>query len=291
MEHVRAIPLEDGFNDIISKAMRGLSLGDCAVAERSGIAALEIQRLREGQFNEVAVRKIAPVLGLSGDALVAIGRHGFYPERVALRGVAQFNTPFEDMRVNSYLVWDPESREAAAFDTGSDCGAMLEFLKEQGLRLTLIALTHSHGDHIFDLERLQEKTGAPAYVGALEPVHGAHSLEEGATFQVGKLSVDTLLTSGHSLGGLTYVVSGLERPVVVVGDAIFAGSMGGGGVSYADALKNNREKILRLPRNTLICPGHGPMTTVGEELSQNPFFAALPRVEWESEGEFGEKPE
>jgi hydroxyacylglutathione hydrolase len=58
-----------------------------------------------------------------------------------------------------------------------------------------------------------------------------------------------------------------------VGDSLFAGSMGGGNVSYQDALRNNLEKILTLPDETIICPGHGPMTTVGEEKLHNSFFA------------------
>jgi glyoxylase-like metal-dependent hydrolase (beta-lactamase superfamily II) len=69
------------------------------------------------------------------------------------------------------------------------------------------------------------------------------------------------------------VVKGLAQPVAVVGDAVFAGSMGGGGVSYADALRTNREEIMTLPDNTIVAPGHGPLTTVGEEKKNNPFFA------------------
>jgi glyoxylase-like metal-dependent hydrolase (beta-lactamase superfamily II) len=72
---------------------------------------------------------------------------------------------------------------------------------------------------------------------------------------------------------MTFFVTGLSRPLAVVGDSIFAGSMGGGNVSYKDAIKNNVEKILTLPDETIICPGHGPMTTVGEERAHNPFFA------------------
>jgi glyoxylase-like metal-dependent hydrolase (beta-lactamase superfamily II) len=72
---------------------------------------------------------------------------------------------------------------------------------------------------------------------------------------------------------MTFFVTGLARPVAIVGDSIFAGSMGGGNVSYKDALRNNVEKILTLPDETIICPGHGPMTTVGEEKRSNPFFA------------------
>ena len=69
------------------------------------------------------------------------------------------------------------------------------------------------------------------------------------------------------------MVAGLERPVAVAGDSLFAGSMGGGNVSYEDALRNNREKILTLPDETIVCPGHGPLTTVGKEKRENAFFA------------------
>jgi glyoxylase-like metal-dependent hydrolase (beta-lactamase superfamily II) len=74
------------------------------------------------------------------------------------------------------------------------------------------------------------------------------------------------------LGGITFVVEGLERPVAIVGDAIFAGSMGGGMISYEDALRTNREKIMALSDVTILCPGHGPLTTVLEEKTNNPFF-------------------
>jgi glyoxylase-like metal-dependent hydrolase (beta-lactamase superfamily II) len=71
---------------------------------------------------------------------------------------------------------------------------------------------------------------------------------------------------------VTYVLHGLSKPVAIVGDALFASSMGGGGVSYAEALKTNRECIFTLPDTTILCPGHGPMTTVAEEKRHNPFF-------------------
>ena len=62
--------------------------------------------------------------------------------------------------------------------------------------------------------------------------------------------------------------------MAIVGDSMFAASMGGGAVSYQDALRNNLEKILTLPDETIVCPGHGPLTTVGKEKRENPFFAA-----------------
>ena len=72
---------------------------------------------------------------------------------------------------------------------------------------------------------------------------------------------------------MTFVITGLASPVAIVGDSIFAGSMGGGNVSYEDAVQNNLQKILTLPNETVLCPGHGPMTTVREEKEHNAFFA------------------
>jgi glyoxylase-like metal-dependent hydrolase (beta-lactamase superfamily II) len=77
----------------------------------------------------------------------------------------------------------------------------------------------------------------------------------------------------HADGGITYVVRGLAHPVAIVGDAIFAGSMGGGKVSYADALRTTRSEILSLPDETILASGHGPLTTVAEQKAHNPFFA------------------
>ena len=93
-------------------------------------------------------------------------------------------------------------------------------------------------------------------------------------FRLGKIDIEARYTWGHSPGGMTFVCTGLARPVAIVGDSMFAGSMGGGSVSYKDAVQNNFEKILTLADETIICPGHGPMTSVAEEKKHNPFFAA-----------------
>jgi len=268
------IPLEDTFSDIIGKAIRGLKLPDAQVATSAGIEVSSLEALRAGQWDPVAAAKVAPVLGLGVQALAGIGSGGWAPAAVAIEGLAQFNTPYEDMTVNAYLVWDPATGEAAAFDTGADASGLLNLAGEKKLRLTQIFLTHAHGDHIFDLDRLQEKTGAKVFVSAREKFDGPESFESGAAFTIGGLKVETRLTWGHSLGGITFVVTGLAQPVAIVGDAIYAGSMGGGGVSYEAALQTNREQILTLPAETIIAPGHGPLTTVAEQRTANPFFAA-----------------
>jgi glyoxylase-like metal-dependent hydrolase (beta-lactamase superfamily II) len=267
-----AIPLEDKFNDIVGKAMRGFKISDSDVATAAGIFPGEVKSLRDGAWDKSVALRVASALGLKAQALVESGHESWQPAPVKLDGFAQFNTPYEDMTVNSYLAWDAANGAAVAFDTGADCSDMLALIAEKKLTLKYILLTHTHGDHIFDLDRLKEKTGAPAFVGEREPIDGAETFPAGSRFEVGALRIETRLTWGHSKGGITYLLSGLAQPVAIVGDAVFAGSMGGGAVSYAAALCTNREHILSRPDNTIIASGHGPLTTVGEEKIHNPFF-------------------
>jgi hydroxyacylglutathione hydrolase len=268
------IPLEDNFSDVISKAQRGLRLSDTELAEKARVNSQTLRKLREGEYDELALLRIAPILGLAARALSDLATGGWQPKKVGeVKGLAAFHTHYHDMAVNSYLVWDLATKDAAAFDTGAGSAEMLELATKEGLSIRLILLTHAHADHIAALNDLKRKTGAPAYVSSREAFGGAESIEEGKHFRLGKIDIDTRLTWGHSRGGMTYVVNGLARKIAMVGDSLFAGSMGGGAVSYDDALRNNLEKILTLPDETIICPGHGPMTTVDEEKQHNPFFA------------------
>ncbi len=269
-----SIPLEDFYNDILGKAQRGLKLTDSELAARVGISEETFAKVKEGAFDANAVRALAGELGLNAKALVALGEGTYRPAEISLKGLAGFNSPFEDMTVNSYVVWDEATKEAVIFDTGADATELLDFLVKEGLTAKLLLLTHTHGDHILELDRVVEKTEASAFVGDKEPaLEGATAFPAGKTFQLGSLTIETRLTWGHAQGGITYVVSGLAQPLAVVGDAIFAGSMGGGGVSYADALRTNREEILSLPDETILAPGHGPLTTVAEQKISNPFLA------------------
>jgi hydroxyacylglutathione hydrolase len=269
-----SIPLEDNVSDIMGKAQRGLGLSDSQLAERSGVSAEKIRKLRDGEFDDYVVECVAPILKLDAASLRKLADEKWNPETIGeVEGLAEFNTTYGDMTVNAYLAWDPTTREAVAFDTGADCGGMLQRIEQENLTVKLILLTHAHPDHVADLRRLRKATGAAVYISELEEAEGAEAVEEGKQFRVGSLEIEARLTSGHSPGGMTFVVTGLSRPVAVVGDSLFAGSMGGGNISYDDALRNNREKILTLPDETIICPGHGPITTVGKEKRDNPFFA------------------
>jgi len=266
------IPLEDSFTDILGKAQRGLKLSDEAMAQRAGVTVDELQRVKGGEVYAPILRKLARALDLGTDALIASANKAWEPEPLQVAGLAQFTTAYQDMTVNSYLVWDPRSREAAAFDTGADCEPLLLFAQENKLNIKLILLTHTHEDHMADLTRLVMQTGAPTWVGREECLAGTEPFDEGQDFKLGELTIETRRTSGHAKAGMTFLIRGLAKPVAVVGDAIFAGSMGGGLISYPEALENNRKKIFTLPDDTVLCSGHGPLTTVAEQKAHNPFY-------------------
>lgn len=267
------ISIEDFCEDIVGKAMRGRGVSAEALARAAQCSTVALKALLDGQGDEETARAVAPHLGLDAEKLAdsLLGR--WYPESHRVEGLFMTNTPYHDMFVNAYLIWSAADLQGAVFDTGADAGELIEKARELGVQLAHIFLTHTHRDHIMDLARVQKAfPQAPVHVGARELLPGASPVNPGDRFNVGPLTIHARLTFGHSDGGMTYVVEGLSQPVAVVGDAVFAGSMGGGMVSYEDALRTNREEILTLSEETILCPGHGPLTTVGEEKRHNPFY-------------------
>ena len=269
------IPLEDNFNDILGKARRGLKIPDTEIVRLAGVTPGELVAALAGEVDEAVIRKLAGPLRLHSGALADLAAGRWYPDQPGPpAGLAMFTTPYRDMTVNSFLVWDPVTREAAAFDTGATCDGMLELVKKEGLRITQIFLTHTHPDHIADLEELARDTGAEVFTEERELVKvPATTFREGSLFRIGALTVEALFTGGHSPGQTTFFVTGLALPVAIVGDSLFAGSMGGGADHFAEQLRNTGGKILTLPGETLIAPGHGPFSTVAQERRHNPFFA------------------
>lgn len=272
--HRKMIPLEDNYEDIIRKAQRGLRLTEAKIESATGVSPEDFSAAKEGVYDEAICRKLAPALNLNADALVAAGSKRWHPHLAApTEGFAMTTTELGDMTVNAYLVWDTQTRQAALFDTGASAKGLLDVVDREGLKVEYIFLTHTHRDHIADLDAARQATGAQVYVSSREEIDRALIFEWGKTFELGSLSIETLQTTGHAVGGTTYWVRGREPELAVVGDALFAGSMGGGMVSYKDAIDTNSANLFTLRDSTVVCPGHGPLTSIGLEKVHNPFFA------------------
>jgi hydroxyacylglutathione hydrolase len=271
--------LEDHVGDIIRKAraMTGVSAEAAARAAGTGeaeLTALEATGQVRSGFNFVA---LAAVLGLDGVKLQAVA-DGWRPAAHDLsrwRELRCIATTAHGMAVNAYLVWDEVSREAALFDTGWDAAPVVALVAENQLQLRHLFFTHSHEDHVAAAGALREHypkvrlhSNAPT-----APVDQRNRPND--FIHLGSLRITHRATPGHAADGVTYIVGTWPEDaphVAIVGDAIFAGSMGRGNQSWELAKQKAREQILSLPPETLVCPGHGPPTTVAEEKAHNPFF-------------------
>src|SRR5271165_2892785 len=136
------IPLEDLFEDIVGKAQRGLNLGDQELSQRVHLSSEELRSLKKGSGDPTGVSELAEALGLGPKALAASYSKSWYPTDVPIvEGVKQFNTQLLDLTLNEYLVWDPETREAAICDTRDDASELLAFADSAKLTVQYVFLT------------------------------------------------------------------------------------------------------------------------------------------------------
>jgi glyoxylase-like metal-dependent hydrolase (beta-lactamase superfamily II) len=278
------MPLEDDFCDIIKKARtgRGLSVGD--VARTAGLPSDNITALERGVCppDRTEVRALAEALGLRLNPLERIAIEKWEPvAQPPMAWVERIQGSINGYGVQGYVVHD--SGEAVLIDTAYNAPAMIEFLSTHRLRLMGICLTHGHADHADGIDQILKFREAPVYLGTEDvdllswrpPVAQLKAPEHGQTITVGRLSVHCLATPGHTPGGICYRVDAESQRVCFVGDTLFAGSIGRSNPStlYQTHLRSVRTHVLGLPLEYRLLPGHGPATTVGEELDHNPFAA------------------
>jgi glyoxylase-like metal-dependent hydrolase (beta-lactamase superfamily II) len=265
--------LEDTHLDVLIKSQKAQGITDRDLIKLAGITVPDLNNLRAGRSEPTALERVARTLGLRAESVITLANGTWSAAPVALPAtVLKFTTPFADMMVNHYLVSDPKSLKAVAFDAGTDADPLFAALDRHKLTLEKILLTHSHGDHVLELDRICEKTKAQSFAPETEPVEGCQPVRNEKGFKVGALTITAHTVPGHSPGGTVYVIKGLETPLAVVGDVIFAGSIGGIRSRYRPALEAIRVGVLSLPPETILLPGHGPLTTVSHELAHNPFF-------------------
>lgn len=202
--------------------------------------------------------------------------------------------PVGPLQCNCSIIGDEASREAMVIDPGADIADVLAIVQKHNLQVKQIVITHAHIDHVGGAMKLRAATGAPillnqndyallkmldvqaAWIGVPPPetVEIDHSVAERDTVQAGPLVANVIHTPGHTEGSICLYFP-LEKKLIA-GDTLFAGSIGRTdlpGGSMGKIMQSLHEKVLALPDETTVIPGHGPLTTIGVERESNPFLS------------------
>jgi len=250
-----------------------------ALAKAAGLSAEELAALEaSGQCpRKPDFLALAALVGLNGPKLAALAA-GWLPAPTDLgnwRELRQITTTRGGNTVHCYLAWDEVTREAALFDTGFEAEAVFKVLEENAVELKHLFITHAHHDHVEGLPAIKERFPKLRIHTDTKGAPPQHRNRRNDCVHLGSLRITNRETPGHAEDGVTYLIGNWPEDaahVAVVGDAIFAGSMGGAKEHGELAKAKVREQILVLPPDTLICSGHGPLTTVAQEKASNPFF-------------------
>jgi glyoxylase-like metal-dependent hydrolase (beta-lactamase superfamily II) len=191
---------------------------------------------------------------------------------------------------NTYVVADEVGGSAVMVDAGGPVAPLFEYLQRGQLTLTHVLLTHHHHDHVAELDEVRRRfPDVPVLIHPLEREHvpgATGTMEPGQTIETGALVVKPIHTPCHTAGMLSLLVDGTD---VFTGDTLFKGSVGGvrapGHTTYADLRSSIMDKLLTLPGDTRIHPGHTDPTTVADELEHNRFV----RI-WRGVDPEGQKP-
>ena len=201
--------------------------------------------------------------------------------------------PVGPLQCNCSVIGDEATREAMVIDPGADIEDVLALIRKHNLQVKQIVITHAHIDHVGGAMKLRAATGAPillnqndyellkmldvqaSWIGVADPgkVEIDQSLGHADTVTAGSLKAEVLHTPGHTKGSICLYFP-LEKKLIA-GDTLFAGSIGRTdlpGGSFEKIIRSLREKVLALPDETVVVPGHGSLTTIGEERESNPFL-------------------
>jgi hydroxyacylglutathione hydrolase len=201
--------------------------------------------------------------------------------------------PVGPLQCNCSVVGDETAHEAMVIDPGDDLDDVLAIVRKHNLTVKQIVITHAHIDHVGGAMKLRRATGAPillnendydllkmldvqaTWLGMARPgkVEIDHSPAQGAEVTAGALKASVLHTPGHTQGSICLYFPGEKK--LIAGDTLFAGSIGRTdlpGGSFEKIIRSLHEYLLPLPDETVVVPGHGPLTTIGEERVTNPFL-------------------
>lgn len=275
--------LEDEFGDVVGKARRGQEIAASDLAGKIGLSEEDLAKIEGYELTPDAdtVARLAENLGLHREKLQTSADKSYFPLYPGGRSVeglvVEMMVLGTDFLVNGYVVGCQKTGKGAVIDPGIDAEKILKMIESTGFIIEQVLLTHGHHDHTGVLSEICQATDAPAFInkedikllgGLNTKIEG--SIVDGETVAIGEQMFVARSTPGHTEGSICLV----HKQVAFVGDALFAGSLGGtrNCRNYERQRKAVGDHILGLGDKATLFPGHGPATTVGEEKMHNPFY-------------------
>jgi glyoxylase-like metal-dependent hydrolase (beta-lactamase superfamily II) len=274
------IPLEDELGDVLEKALHHAGLSAEAAAAQAGVDVAKIRDAIDYRYDLATgeLRRLATVLRLNEVGFCAHAQEQYpLPEIGALPFcVWPLRMPYGIGVANAYIVSECDGSRGLLFDVGPSLLALTEVWPRSVKTIDAVFLTHVEGEHAGGLCDVVARFGVDAaYVPAGAKAPCGQALEEGETRRIGPYAVRAFSTPGHAAAHNCYLVSAPaargSSPLLISGDLIFAGSAGGGYFCHRQLHVHLRRVLESVPTNTVIAPGHGPLTTVENELRFNPF--------------------
>lgn len=264
--------LEDDFTYVIRKSLRGLELSPMEAAMGAGLTNSDVMELLKGNWDESSARALAPVLELDSEALASHPQYEPTPWKHP--AIHRLNLPFGDEQVNAWLVDCGDGK--LLIDTGCDPGSLRQAVEEicNVGDIRHLIITHNHRDHVGGLSLFD---GTDIRLLGPGGDHTWHELRPNEELDCGDLHILARDLSGHAVPAVGLAISGLDEPVFAVGDALFAGSMGGcqGRESFELAKMTLHKALDAMDERTLLLTGHGPPSRLADEWQRNPFLAAM----------------
>lgn len=275
-------PLEDELGDVLEKAMHHCGFSEQALMERAGVP---LEKIRDAidyryDFSPGELRQLATALSLNEVGLLALAQRTYpLPEISGLPFcVHPLRMPHGIGVANAYIVAECGSGHGLLFDTGPDYAQLRQFWPKAIQAVDAVFVTHAESEHTGGLEALRiEHPRVPVFgpgaVSKMLPEFTAPA--DDARLSFADFEVRVLRTPGHAEAHNCYLIRVPKLPqaatLLISGDLIFAGSVGGAFYCQRRLVENFRRLMTELPDNTVIAPGHGPLTTIKNERRFNPF--------------------
>jgi len=274
MQNPQRQAVEDDALDVIRKAMAGLTADGWVFQKKLHRLVNTLSHsLLAGDMNPSDWDEVATHLQLHAPSLLALASDPTVPSIPLPFDWQVWNLPFGPYSVNAYLI-PVSAHQCILFDAGFEPTDLINRLAATPYTPVAVCITHNHRDHVGALQALVRRH-PEIKIHAMDATicHGTEPLRHDTQFEICGVKIRAIQTPGHAWDGVSFEINQDRTCAIIGGDTIYARSCGKIPEHYRSSLEILSQRILCKPGDTLLLPGHGPISSIGDEYTMNPFFA------------------